>query len=73
MSAPSHTAAQTLRISAADAKRRLESGEPATILDMRNSQAWASSPQKITGAVRVDPAHFQIDPSWPKDRFTLVY
>jgi hypothetical protein len=62
-----------LRISAEDAKRRLEAREPATILDVRKPQAWGSSAVQITGAVRVAPDHVQIDAAWPRAQFTLVY
>jgi rhodanese-related sulfurtransferase len=65
--------AQSLRISPEDAIRRLESGELVLVLDVRAPQAWDASATKIQGAIRVPPGEFQVDPSWPKDRFTLVY
>jgi len=64
---------QSLRISAEELRTRLESGEPATLLDVRNDQPWETSPVKITGAIRVRPADWRIDSSWPKDRLTVVY
>ena len=67
------TQAQGLRIGPEDAIRRLESGEPVLVLDLRSPQAWDASGTKIQGAIRVPPGEFKIDPSWPKDRFTLVY
>jgi rhodanese-related sulfurtransferase len=73
MATASQTGTQALRIGADDAKRRLEAGESATIVDVRNPKAWESSNSKIRGAIRVDPNQPRIDPSWPKDRLTLVY
>src|SRR5207245_133002 len=43
MATPTTTATQTLTISAEDAKRRLDAGESATILDVRNPKVWSSS------------------------------
>jgi hypothetical protein len=73
MATAGQTATQAVRISAEDAKRRLEGGEPATILDVRNPKVWGSSTVKIRGAVRLDPSQPRLDPAWPKNRLTLVY
>jgi rhodanese-related sulfurtransferase len=73
MATASPTVAQAPRISAEEAKRRLEAGESATVLDLRNPKAWSSSNSKIRGALRLDPNQPRFDSSWPKDRFTLVY
>jgi rhodanese-related sulfurtransferase len=73
MATASQTATQSLRISAEDAKRRLEGGEPATILDVRNPKVWNSSNVKIRGAIRFDSNQPRFDPTWPKNRLTLVY
>ena len=73
MATSTSTSARSLRIGAEDLKRRLQSGESATILDTRNPQAWDSSGEKIQGAVRVDSEHFQADPNWPKNRLTVAY
>ena len=73
MATASQTATQGPRISAEDAKRRLEGGEPATVLDVRNPNAWGSSNVKIRGAVRSDPQQPRFDPAWPKNRLTFVY
>jgi hypothetical protein len=73
MATAGQTATQAPRISAEDAKRRLEGGEPATILDLRNPKVWGSSNMKIRGAIRLDPDQSRFDPAWPKNRFTLVY
>jgi hypothetical protein len=73
MSAVNTGAAKRFRISAQEAKQRLESGRPILVLDVRGPKAWASSRVKIEGAIRVPPGQFTPDPSWPKDRFTLSY
>jgi hypothetical protein len=73
MAGGTQTAARALGISAQEAKRRLESGEQATVLDVRNPNAWASSNAKIRGAVRIQPDPLHVDPAWPKNQFTLVY
>jgi rhodanese-related sulfurtransferase len=56
-----------------EAVRRLESGQAVLVLDVRSPQGWESSCTKIQGAIRIPPEGFEIDPSWPKDRFTLAY
>src|SRR5262249_38327270 len=54
-------------------RARLETGEPTTVLDVRGQTAWEGSPVKIPGAQRADSENVQIDPGWPRDRFTVVY
>jgi hypothetical protein len=56
-----------------EVKRRIEAGQSATIIDVRNPKAWASSPIKIAGAMRGDAEHFHSDPGWRKDRLSLAY
>jgi hypothetical protein len=73
MSLAEQTAAADVRISASELKSRLESGEPITMVDLRNDHAWESGLIKIRCAVRVRPAEWRIDPSWPKDRLTALY
>ena len=73
MTARQEPVTEELRISADDVKARLQSGVPVTMLDVRNDKAWETSPVKIRGAIRVRPADWHIDPSWPKDRLTVVY
>jgi hypothetical protein len=65
--------AERLRIGADEVKVRLQSGEPITILDVRNDKDWEASPVKIAGAIRIRPAHRQIDASWPKGQLAVVY
>ncbi len=66
-------AAQDLRIGADEVKARLAAGETATLLDVRNDRPWETSAVKIAGAIRIQPADWYIDSSWPKDRLTVVY
>lgn len=73
MSTSTSASEQSLRISAEELRTRLESGEAATLLDVRNNKPWETSPVKIAGAIRVRPADWHIDSSWPKDRLTVVY
>jgi hypothetical protein len=73
MASSSHQAVHSLRMTAEDVRKREEAGEPVTFLDVRNPQAWESSPIKIAGAIRALAGQFRIDPSWPKDRLTVVY
>jgi hypothetical protein len=73
MNTPTHASEQSLRISAEELRTRLESGEAATLLDARGHKDWEASPDKIRGAVHIDPTHFHVDPSWPNDQLTVVY
>jgi hypothetical protein len=73
MSMPTQASEQSLRIDAEELRTRLESGEAVTMLDARGQKGWEASPDKIRGAVRVRAADLQIDPSWPRDRLTVVY
>ena len=66
-------ARKPLRLAAEDAKRRLQAGEPVLVLDVRSPAAWDAGRHKIQGAIRVPPDRPDVDPSWPNDRFTLVY
>jgi hypothetical protein len=73
MNTPQQAVIQKLRIGVEEFKPRLLSGEPVTVLDARNDQDWESSPIKVRGAIRVQSATWHADPSWPKDRFMVVY
>jgi len=73
MSTPTRASEQSLRIDAQELRTRLESGEAATLLDVRNDKPWETSPIKMAGAIRVRPADWHINSSWPKDRLTVVY
>jgi hypothetical protein len=65
--------AEQLRIGADEVKARLQSGVPVTMLDVRNDKAWETSPLKIAGSIRIGPADWHIDPSWPKGQLLVVY
>ena len=71
--APAQTAARGLRIGPEEVRAREQSGSTVTFLDARNDKAWELSPVKIRGAIRIRPAAWDIDPSWPKDRLMVVY
>ena len=43
------------------------------MLDVRNDKAWEATPVKIPGAIRIRPADWHIDGSWPKGQLTVVY
>jgi rhodanese-related sulfurtransferase len=43
------------RINATELKRRLDAGEPTTVLDTRSLDAWNSADEQIPGSVRVPP------------------
>ncbi len=73
MNTPQSSDVQKLRIRVEDIKPRLLSDEPSTVLDVRNQQAWESSPVKIRGATRIQCADWHTDPSWQKDRLMVVY
>ncbi len=70
---PAQTIARSVRIGPEEVRARQQSGSTITFLDTRNDKAWASSPVKVRGAIRIRPADWHIDPSWPKDRLTVVY
>jgi hypothetical protein len=73
MSATSQQTTKGLRVSVAEACRRLKSGQPMLVLDVRSPKAWDSSRVKIPGAIHLSNSAPEIDPSWPRDRFTLTY
>jgi hypothetical protein len=73
MTTRQESVAEGLRIGAYEVKARLRSGVPVTMLDVRNDGPWEESPVRIAGAVHARPADWHIDPSWPKDRLTVVY
>ncbi|MFL5242176.1 MAG: rhodanese-like domain-containing protein [Gemmataceae bacterium] len=73
MANQSSTMVDAPRISPEDLKARMKSGEPFTAIDVRNPAAWGSSNAKIPGAFRAEAGSFRVEPSWPKDRLTVVY
>jgi len=73
MTVRQESVATELRIGADEVKARLQPGVPVTMLDARNDKAWESTPVKIPGAIRIRPANWHIDASWPKGQLTVVY
>lgn len=73
MTAYQKPVAEKLRIGADEVKSRLQSGEPITLLDVRNDKAWEAIPVKISQAIRIRPADWHMDGSWPKDQLMVVY
>lgn len=63
----------SLRISAENVKRRMDAGEPVTMIDARGQKAYEASPERIPGDHRVSPDAAHANPSWPKDRLTVIY
>jgi rhodanese-related sulfurtransferase len=41
------------RISVSELRKRMDSGERFVFIDTRNPQAWAESPVKLPGAIRI--------------------
>jgi rhodanese-related sulfurtransferase len=62
------------RISCADAKSEIDSGEPILFLDVRNPQAWSGSDRKLPGAIHlgVDEVE-QHSHKLPRDRLIISY
>ena len=62
------------RISAGEAKARLERGEPLAFVDCRNPKAWSESDTKIPGAIRVEADRVREHLSEiPRDRPIVSY
>ena len=71
---PTSQATDVRRISAEDAKARLERGEPLVFLDARNPTAWAESNSKLPGAIRVEADRVREHLSEiPRDRPIVAY
>lgn len=65
---------ENLRISADELRRRMESGEDFTIVDVRNPTAWGEATDKAAEAIRVplDNAQEAID-RIPPNRPVVAY
>lgn len=72
MNAHKSAAGPDVRIDAKEFKRRMESGEPVVVLDVRGQHAWDASSQKVRGATRV-LGPVTTHPTWPKDRLIVSY
>jgi rhodanese-related sulfurtransferase len=65
---------ETPRITADDLKRRMQSGEDFTVLDVRNPKAWAESGTMARNAIRVSLEDFeQFLPRIPKSKPIVTY
>ena len=63
-----------LTITAEELRRRMEAGEQFTIIDVRNSQAWAEATDMAAGAIRVSLDNLaQALPSIPRDKPVVTY
>jgi phosphoenolpyruvate-protein phosphotransferase len=67
------TVADVSRIEPADLKAQLASGRPITFLDARSDDGWNASRGKVPGAIRIGSDGVVADPSWHRDRLTVVY
>jgi rhodanese-related sulfurtransferase len=64
----------TPRITADELKRRMESGEDFTFIDVRNPQAWAESDVKLPEAIRATPDTLEQNlPRIPKNKPIVTY
>jgi rhodanese-related sulfurtransferase len=70
---PNGAASSVPRIEAAELRTRLASGQPITVLDARSPEAWNASRVRIPGATHLEGDEVRVDPSWPRDRLTVVY
>jgi rhodanese-related sulfurtransferase len=62
------------RITVDELKRRMETGEDFTLIDVRNPQAWAESDTMLPEAIRVPLDKFEENlPRIPKNRPVVVY
>jgi rhodanese-related sulfurtransferase len=44
---------EATKVSAHEVKARMDRGDPLVFIDARNAKAWAESPVKMPGAIRV--------------------
>ena len=66
--------AEARRLKVSDLKRRMDSGENFTFLDVRNPQAWSESNVMLPGAIRVPLNSFEEKLSEiPKDKPIVAY
>ncbi|HVT45162.1 MAG TPA: rhodanese-like domain-containing protein [Thermoanaerobaculia bacterium] len=62
------------RITAEEAKARVDRGEPIAFVDSRSEKSWSESEVEIPGSVRVPPDHAGEHLSLvPKDRSVVTY
>ena len=62
------------RISPEELKKRLEAGEPVTIVDLRHPLDWLTDPHTLPGAIRMKPDEIeQRNQEIPRDREVILY
>jgi rhodanese-related sulfurtransferase len=62
------------RITVGELKRRMDSGEQFTAIDVRNPKAWAEADTVIPGAIRVPLDELEENlPRIPKNRPVVAY
>jgi hypothetical protein len=66
-------ASQPSRIDAKEVVAHMQAHQQMTVLDARAPKEWSDSRLKVRDAIRIDRDNLHIDPSWPKDRLTVVY
>lgn len=65
-----------LKIPPAEVRRRLEGGEPVTVLDVRGRSAYARSGERIEGDLRVEGTRGlteEVTGRLPRDGWILAY
>jgi rhodanese-related sulfurtransferase len=74
MNSNSQSQMEPTRITVDELKERMDRGEPFTILDTRNPQAWAEADTKLPGAIRVpaDEVEQHLN-EIPRDRAVISY
>jgi membrane protein DedA with SNARE-associated domain len=62
------------RVDSNELLERLRSGEEVVVVDLRNEEAYAKSPVKVPGALRIPPAQFSVQSHLvPKDKEIVLY
>jgi rhodanese-related sulfurtransferase len=65
---------EDLRMNADELKKRMESGEEFTIIDVRNPNAWAEATDMAVGANRVSLDEIdKLLPQLPRDQAIVAY
>ena len=66
--------ADASRITVDELKRRMDAGEDFTVIDVRNSQAWAQAKVTLPEAIRVPLDEFEENiKAIPKDKPVVTY
>ena len=62
-----------IKLNVRDLKGSRDAGVPMTVIDVRSFELCEDSDAEISGAWRIPPENFRVDPSWPKEQLTVVY